>query len=61
MKDLKVNDIVKLCNEDKETEYKVIERNDETQDPPEYTFENVETGEIHGPVFWNWLDGAKDE
>ena len=61
MKNLQINDIITLSNEDKETAYKVIKRDDEVQDPPEYIFQNVETGEVHGPVFWNWLEGDKNE
>lgn len=55
MKKLKVGQKLKLSNGDDVKIYEVIERNDDAIDPPEYQFKNVETGEKHGPVLWNWL------
>ena len=39
------------------TEYLVTARNDEVENPPEYTFKNIKTEEVHGPVLWQWLVG----
>jgi hypothetical protein len=56
MKNLQIEDTITLKNGDEEKTYKVIGRNNDVQNPPEYTFENTETGEKHGPVLWNWLE-----
>ena len=55
-KGLYVGDKFSLTNGDEKKTYVVKERNDDVDDGPEYTFENVETGEIHEPVLWQWLD-----
>jgi len=55
MKTLEPGDKVKLTNGDDVKVYKVIERNDDVCSPPEYQFEDVKTGEKHGPVLWEWL------
>lgn len=57
MKDLKIGDIINL--EDKK--FKVISRLDDVLDPPEYFFQNIDTEEIHGPVFWHWLANSEGE
>jgi hypothetical protein len=56
---LEVGDKVKCTNGDEVKIYKVVERNDDVCSPPEYQFENVENGEKHGPVHWDWLKDAE--
>jgi hypothetical protein len=56
MKNLKINDEINLSNAGETKTFKVIARNDEAQDPPEYDLEDLESGEIHSPVFWRWLE-----
>ena len=46
MKNLQIEDTITLKNGDEEKTYKVIGRNNDVQNPPEYTFENTETGEF---------------
>ena len=56
---LEIGDKVKCTNVDEVKIFKVIGKNTEVPNPPEYEFENVETGEKHGPVYWNWLKDAE--
>lgn len=52
VKRLEVGDKITLDN----IEFEVISRDDTVFSPPEYRLKNAETGEEHGPVFWQWLN-----
>lgn len=55
-KGLYKNDKFSLTNGDEVKTFIVISRNDEVDDAPEYSLKCIETGEIHSPVFWNWMN-----
>ena len=59
MKDLEVGQKILLKNVDESKTYAIVDRNDNCENPPEYELKNLETGERHGPVYWQWIkDGT---
>ena len=45
-----------ISNGEEKKKYIVSSVNWEVENAPEYSLKNAETGEIHEPVQWPWLD-----